>query len=92
MHNETANIIIFDDRLEAENPGLLPVGLTIEDILKGVSKLRNRVIGRIFKELRLIEQWGSGVQRMLKECRSAGLADPQFEEIGSIVPSGLAMM
>jgi len=37
-------IAIFDDRIEIENPGLLPFGLTIEDIMQGVSKLRNRVI------------------------------------------------
>jgi len=49
-------IALFDDRLEVENPGLLPVGLTIEDIEKGVSKLRNRVIGRVFHALNLIEQ------------------------------------
>ncbi|MFN0149802.1 MAG: RNA-binding domain-containing protein [bacterium] len=53
---------IFDDRLEVENPGLLPFGLTIEDLPQGVSKLRNRVIGRSFHALGLIEQWGSGIQ------------------------------
>ena len=34
-------ISIFDDRLEVENPGLLPFGLTVEDLRQGVSKLRN---------------------------------------------------
>jgi predicted HTH transcriptional regulator len=53
---------IFDGRLEIENPGLLPFGLTIEDLRKGISKLRNRVIGRVFRDLGLIEQWGSGIQ------------------------------
>lgn len=76
-------ISIFNDRIEIENPGLLPTGLTIEDILNGVSKLRNRVIARVFKELRLIEQWGSGIQRMKAECHSAGLPDPIFEEIAT---------
>lgn len=33
-------ISIFDDRLEIENPGLLPFGLTVEDLPLGVSKLR----------------------------------------------------
>jgi len=37
--------------------------LTIDDLPRGVSKLRNRVIGRVFHALGLIEQWGSGVQR-----------------------------
>jgi len=49
-------------RIAVPTPGLFPFGLTIEDIQGGASKLRNRVIGRVFKELRLIEQWGSGLQ------------------------------
>ena len=32
-------VALFDDRREIENPGLLPFGLTIEDIRKGISKL-----------------------------------------------------
>ncbi len=76
-------LAIFDDRIEIENPGLLPFGLTIEDILQGVSKLRNRVIGRVFHELRLIEQWGSGIQRMTSACNDAGLTPPTFAEIGT---------
>jgi predicted HTH transcriptional regulator len=73
----------FDDRLEVENPGLLPSGLTVEDLRRGVSKLRNRVIGRVFHELGLIEQWGSGIQRMSTACRDAGLPAPLLEEIGT---------
>ena len=76
-------IALFDDRLEVENPGLLPFGLTIEDIQKGISKLRNRVIGRVFQELKLIEQWGSGIQRMTAACLDRGLDPPTFEEIGT---------
>ncbi|MGH7309595.1 MAG: RNA-binding domain-containing protein [Candidatus Rokuibacteriota bacterium] len=74
---------ILDDRLEVENPGLLPFGLTIEDLPRGVSKLRNRVIGRVFHALGLIEQWGSGIQRMTAACRGAGLAAPVFEELAT---------
>lgn len=76
-------VALFDDRLEIENPGLLPFGLTIEDIQQGVSKLRNRVIGRVFQELGLIEQWGSGIQRMGAACRENGLDSPKLEEIGT---------
>jgi predicted HTH transcriptional regulator len=76
-------VAIFDDRLEVENPGLLPFGLTIEDLYRGISKLRNRVIGRVFHALGLIEQWGSGVQRMAATCRDAGLPEPVFEELGT---------
>jgi len=76
-------VAMFDDRLEVENPGLLPFGLTIEDLPQGVSKLRNRVIGRVFHALGLIEQWGSGIQRMAAACRDAGLAAPVFEELAT---------
>ena len=76
-------ISIFDNRVEIENPGLLPFGLSIADLERGVSKLRNRVIGRVLNELGLVEQWGSGVQRMIGACRDAGLPPPAFEEIAN---------
>ncbi len=76
-------VSVYDDRIEIENPGNLVPGLTIPDVLAGVSKLRNRVIGRVFRELRLIEQWGSGVRRMTAACREAGLPDPLLEELGT---------
>ena len=75
-------IAVFDDRLEVENPGILVPGLTLGDLLGGVSKLRNRVIGRVFRELGLIEQWGSGVTRIREACHAAGMAEPLFEEVG----------
>lgn len=75
-------VSIFDDRIEIENPGMLQPGLTIEDLQRGVSKLRNRVIGRVFHEIGLIEQWGSGIQRMSTACRDAGLPLPALEEVG----------
>ncbi len=75
-------VAVFDDRLEVENPGLLPFGLTLEDLPRGVSKLRNRVIGRVFHELGLVEQWGSGAQRMIAACKEFGLLPPIWEEVG----------
>jgi predicted HTH transcriptional regulator len=76
-------VSLFADRLEVDNPGLLPFGLIVDDLFRGISKLRNRVIGRVFHELGLIEQWGSGIQRMTAACRDAGLATPRLEEIGT---------
>ena len=83
QHGAPIRVALFDDRLEIENPGLLPFGLTIEDIRKGISKLRNRVIGRAFQELGLIEHWGSGIQRMTAACRDRGLDAPTLEELGT---------
>ena len=83
QHGAPIRLSVFSDRLEVENPGLLPFGLTVEDIQRGISKLRNRVIGRVFHELGLIEQWGSGIGRMTQACREAGIDDPLLEEIAT---------
>lgn len=81
QHGAPIRLSIFIDRIEIENPGLLPFGLTIDDLHHGVSKLRNRVIGRVLNELGLVEQWGSGAQRMISICRENGLPEPCWEEI-----------
>jgi ATP-dependent DNA helicase RecG len=75
-------VSFFDDRIEIENPGILLPGLTFDDIRQGVSKLRNRVIARVFKEIDLIEQWGSGILRIFEEAQQLGLPEPQMVEIG----------
>ena len=76
-------IAVFSDRIEITNPGLLPFGLTLEAALSGVSRLRNRVIGRTFRELGLIEQGGSGIGRIVAVCAASGLPIPRFEELGT---------
>src|SRR5690606_11463265 len=75
-------VAFFDDRIEIENPGILVPGMTVEAMKRGVSNLRNRVIARVFRELRLIEQWGSGVSRIFREAQEQGLPEPSIEEIG----------
>jgi len=40
-------------------------------------------MGRVFHALGLIEQWGSGIQRMPQACLQAGLPAPVLEELGS---------
>lgn len=74
-------VAIFDDRMEITNPGPLPLGLSLETALSGVSQLRNRVLGRVFRELRLIEQWGSGLARIRDVCLASGGSSPKFEEL-----------
>ena len=75
-------ISFFDNRIEVENPGILLPGMTVEDMKQGVSRIRNRVIARVFRELNLIEQWGSGIRRIFSEAKELGLPEPVIEEIG----------
>lgn len=74
-------IAIFDDRIEVTNPGCLPFGLSLETALSGFSRLRNKVIGRVFQELNLIESWGTGLNRMIEICQRQGISPPRFEEM-----------
>ena len=74
-------VSIFADRLEIESPGVMPFGLTIDDVRSGVSRLRNHAIARVMNELELVEQWGSGIPRMNRACRDAGIAEPEFVEV-----------
>lgn len=51
-------------------------------VIEGVSKIRNPVIARVFRELKLIEQWGSGVPRIFRETAAAGFPEPYLVELG----------
>lgn len=73
---------VFDDRIELTSPGALPKTLTLDDILTGRSEIRNKIIARFFKEINLVEQWGSGVRKILNCCKDAGLKSPEFIESG----------
>lgn len=61
-------IAVFNDRMEIQSPGTLPLGMTIDDFKAGLSRIRNRVIARVFRELGLMEEWGSGYRRVADSC------------------------
>jgi ATP-dependent DNA helicase RecG len=71
----------YDDRIVFLNPGGLPASLRIEDLKREHrSVLRNRKIAGMLFYAGFIEQWGSGTLRMIQECVTAGLPEPEFEE------------
>jgi ATP-dependent DNA helicase RecG len=76
-----STIKVFDDRIEFFNPGELMDGLTVEKIKTGhyKSHLRNKQIASIFRELDLIEKYGSGVRRVIDTFVAYGLPEPEFE-------------
>jgi|ERR1700733_3798234 len=80
IKGSTITIAIFDDRIEITNPGGLVFGQTLPRALSGSSIIRNPVIAQTFRELKLIERWGSGLQRIIDACAQRGLEEPKFEE------------
>jgi len=91
IHRDYANfgrdikVGVYDDIVNIVSPGALPNIVTIEDILRGRSEIRNKVIANVFKELGLIEQWGSGISRIMIACKKAGLDQPRIREQGDFV-------
>ncbi|NCB02571.1 MAG: hypothetical protein EOM67_10445 [Spirochaetia bacterium] len=71
IHNDYINgsypvFEIYDDRIEVLSTGGLPVGLTEDEFFKGRSHPRNRELMRIFSDMDLCEQLGSGMKKILK--------------------------
>lgn len=70
---------IFDDRLEVWNPGDLPEGMTVDDLRHPhESKPRNKLVANAFFLIKYIEQFGTGIQRILDDCRAQERPEPDF--------------
>jgi ATP-dependent DNA helicase RecG len=84
--DSSASIIkVFDNRIEFYNPGKLYGGITVQDLLSGnyISKSRNKLIAKAFKEAGIIERYGSGIIRVRKICKEFGVKEPDFNEISN---------
>ena len=46
----------------------------------GYSECRNKALAAAFAYMNLIENWGSGVKRYIREVKEAGLREPEFIE------------
>lgn len=71
-------VALFDDRLEVTSPGMLLNGVCIQKMMEGYSKPRNRAIASAFAYMKIIEKWGSGIPRMIRECEEYRLPEPKF--------------
>lgn len=59
-------INIYDNRVEFVSLGGLVKGLTMEDIMGGVSQSRNSVLANVFYRLELMESYGTGIRRIIE--------------------------
>jgi predicted HTH transcriptional regulator len=79
-HGTPIKIAFYDTSIVIESPGGLLPGLTVERVLEGVSVIRNPVLARVFSELGLIEQWGTGLPNAMEAIIAAGLPPIDIEE------------
>ena len=82
MSSNDSVIKIFDDHISFFNPGNLPEGLTINQLIRGdySPSIRNKQIATVFKEGGIIEKYGSGIKRVLEAFNKYELPQPVFKE------------
>lgn len=72
-------INLFHDRLEIHSPGLLPLGVTPDNILTK-SVQRNALLSRLFYDLKLMEKEGSGYDKVYELLLGNGKKIPTVIE------------
>ena len=78
LADEKIFVAVYDDRLEVTSPGMLYRDMTIEKMKEGRSKIRNRGIAAVFAYMHLIEGWGSGIPKIMREAKEYGLREPEL--------------
>ena len=71
-------ISVFDNRIEIVTVGGLVHGITFDDIMLGVSALRNQHLANVFYRLKLIEAYGTGLLK-INEAYSEHYVKPRIE-------------
>ncbi len=79
-YDYSASIIIniYEDRMEFVSIGGLVKGITVIDIMNGVSQPRNPIIADVFYRLELIESYGTGIRKIF-ESYSGGPCKPEIK-------------
>ena len=76
--SDSTLISIFDDRIEFTSIGGLVRGITLDDMMLGISVARNRNLAHVFYRLTLIEVYGTGVPKIMRSYEGHG-AKPHIE-------------
>ena len=72
-------IKIYPDHMTITNPGLLPIGVTVNNILQKTEK-RNLHLAKVFYDLHLMETEGTGYDLMYETLLTEGKNKPIVEE------------
>ncbi len=78
-------VALYDNRLEIFNPGDFPGLIDVNNLGDGSTYLRNSLIAKFARKLRLIEKLGSGVPLIFSSCINRGLKKPQYFSTGDFV-------
>ena len=65
-------ISIFADRIEFTSIGGLVNGITLKDVMMGVSVCRNEKLANVFYRMELIEAYGTGIRKIMEAYAGTG--------------------
>ena len=77
-YNAPVIINVFSDRIEFVSIGGLVKGVSLEDVMAGVSATRNPLFADILERLNMVEGYGMGIRIMKSLYKGTGL-QPRFE-------------
>ena len=84
--SSSVGIAVYDDRVEIKNTGHLPDELTVETIKQSHHSFhQNPTIADVLFKTTFLENWGSGVGRMVDACKKANLPEPEFNQNAAFV-------
>lgn len=68
----------YSNHLEIINPGGLPKGVTLENLIKVVSTPRNRILSDVLSKSGSMERSGQGVDKIYYQCLSEAKGEPDY--------------
>lgn len=71
-------ISIYADRIEFTSIGGLVSGVTLKDVMMGISVCRNVKLANVFYRLELIEAYGTGIPKIMEAYEGTGMT-PRIE-------------
>lgn len=78
-YNLTIGIAIYDDRIEIENPGILPPQLDLGAIRDShISMPYNPIMADVLFKTTFLENWGTGLKRIVDACVKQNLPEPEW--------------
>ncbi len=85
MTGSDIKISVFNDYIDIVSPGGLSGTITIDEIYRGRSEIRNKVLAKVLLKANLIEQWGTGIPRIREACVRKGYQLPEVVEEGMFI-------
>lgn len=76
----SVSLAIYSDRVEIVNPGRFPTQLTPENIKRQHDSYPYNIkIAQVLYQTTYLENWGSGVMRMMDLCKAQHIANPDYQ-------------